>query len=71
MSKAINVLFTEPIIFAKNPIFRFEMVAVVLCWNSVAVDSYLIYSLLEADICIDEWRIYFTVIIFEDKKYMY
>ena len=51
MFKAINVLFTEPINFAKNPIFRFEMVAVVLCWNSVAVDSYLIYSVLEADIC--------------------
>ena len=40
MSKAINLLLTEPINCAKNPIFRFEMVAVVLCWNSVAVNSY-------------------------------
>ena len=38
MSKVINLLFTEPINCAKNPISRFEMVAVVLCWNSVAVD---------------------------------
>ena len=51
MSKAINLLFTEPINGAKNPIFRFEIVAVVLCWNSVAVDSYFIYSVLEVDIC--------------------
>ena len=33
---------------AKNPIFRFEMVAVVLC---LAVDSYFIYSVLEIDFC--------------------
>ena len=51
MSKAINLLFTEPINCAKNPIFRFEVVAVVLCWNSVAVDNYFIYSVLEADFC--------------------
>ena len=38
MSKVINLLFTEPINCTKNPISRFEMVAVVLCWNSVAVD---------------------------------
>ena len=37
MSEALNLLFTEPINFSKNPIFRFEMVAVVLCWISVAV----------------------------------
>ena len=26
------------------------MVAVVLCWNSVAVESYYIYSVLDADV---------------------
>ena len=35
MSDALNLLFTGPINFAKNPIFRFEMLAVVLCWNSL------------------------------------
>ena len=49
MSKPINLLFTEPINYAKNPIFRFEMVAVVFCWNSEAVDSYFIYSVLEVN----------------------
>ena len=49
MSEPLNLLFTEPINFAKNPIFLFEMVAVVLCWNSVAVDGYFIYSVLKID----------------------
>ena len=53
MSKAINLLFTEPINCAKNPIFRFEMVGVVLCWNSVAVDSYFIYSVLITCYCVN------------------
>ena len=51
MSKAKNLVFTEAINCAKNPIFCFEMVAVVLCWNSVAVDSYFIYSVIEVDFC--------------------
>ena len=51
MPKALNLLFTEPINCAKNQIFSFEMVAVVLCWNSVVVNSYFIYSLLEIDFC--------------------
>ena len=46
ISEALNLLFTELINCAKNPIFRFEMVAVVLC---LAVDSYFIYSVLEID----------------------
>ena len=39
---------TDQLNCAMNPIFRFEMVAVVLC---LAVDSYFIYSLLEIDFC--------------------
>ena len=49
MSVALNLLFTEPINFAKNPFFLFEMVAADSSWNSVAVDSYFIYSVLEID----------------------
>ena len=44
ISEALNLLFTKPINCAKNPIFRFEMVAVVLC---LSVDSYFIYFVLE------------------------
>ena len=42
ISEALNLLFKEPIICAKNTIFCFEMVVVV---------SYLIYSVLEIDFC--------------------
>ena len=48
ISEALNLLFTEPINCAKNTIFRFEMVAVVLCF---AVDSCFIYSVLEIEFC--------------------
>ena len=48
ISEGLNLLFTEPINCAKSPIFRFEMVVVVLC---LAVDSYFTYSVLEIDCC--------------------
>ena len=47
-SEALHLLFKVQINCAKNPIFRFEMVVVVLC---LAADSYFIYSVLEIDFC--------------------